>query len=294
MSTFTSVSMHLSDFLTKGIQTCISLVRVLLMSRPVTHLPPPQNKICSILGNGPSLSTSLEQHLDIMKDTDLVCVNTFATYDYFEQLKPENYVIIDPLFFSEEGSKNDAIISTFKALKDKTTWHLNLFVPLKVKKSSILQDLLAQKPNIKVVYFNYTIFEGFDFIKHFFFSKGLAMPQSENVMIATLYLMINRNYEYIYLYGADHSWHEHISIREDNILTIKVLHFYNPDAAKEKEQLLYNEDKKRKTMANQFLSISKAFRGHEILKIYADSKKTKIFNASTKSYVDAFERIKFN
>jgi len=295
MNTLVSLSLYLSTFFAKGFQTCISFVKILLMSRPVTHLPPPQNKICSILGNGPSLNASVEKHLEIMKETDMVCVNTFATYDYYEQLKPGNYVMIDPLFFSEEGRKRDIIVSTFNALRDKTTWELKLFIPLKVKKSAILQELLAQKPNIKAVYFNYTIFEGFDFIKHFVFSKGMAMPQCENVLVATLYLMINRNYEYIYIYGADHSWHEQISIREDNVLTLKDLHFYDSDAAKAKEVLLYNAEKKKKvTIASQFLSFSKAFRGYEVLKVYADSKKTKIFNASAKSYVDAFERVKFN
>jgi len=297
MNTFLMAGLKLGIFLSKVVQTCISLVRIILLSRPVPPLPPPRKRACSILGNGPSLNTSIEKHLSVMQETELVCVNRFSTSDYYEQLKPENYVMIDPLFFSEEGRTRDIIVSTFDALRAKTTWELNLYVPHKARHSAILKELLAQRPNIKPVYFNYTIFEGVDFIKHFVFEKGIAMPQCENVLVATLFLMINRNFDVIYLYGADHSWHEQLRIREDNVLTLKDVHFYDADATKVKEEVLYNSvSKEKSTMSRQFLSYSKAFRGYEVIKDYADSKKknTKIYNASAKSYVDAFERVRFS
>jgi hypothetical protein len=284
----------LSTFFSKAVQTMISIVRIILLSRPVASLPKPLNKQCSILGNGPSLNASIENDIHFLKQTEIVCVNTFASSGYYELLKPSNYVLIDPLFFSEEGQHRDVVTSTFKALLDKTDWPLNLYVPRTNKKSFLLQNLLSRKKNISIVYFNYTIFEGFDSIKYFLFSKGISSPQSENVLVATLFLMISRSFEKIFIFGADHSWHEQIQIREDNILTLKDLHFYDSDKTKQVELPLFDASKKKKTIANQFLSFSKAFRGYDILAGYAEYKHVKIYNASVKSYVDAFERIKLN
>ena len=49
---------------------------------------------------------------------------------------------------------------------------------------------------------------------------------------------------------------------------------------------------KTHSMADQFLSLHKAFRGYEVLREYADYLRVRLLNASSKSYIDALERIK--
>jgi hypothetical protein len=283
------IGKNLNTFFSKGLQTFTSTIRVILLSRPVSDLPKPKNKKCSILGNGPSLNASVEQDIDFLRQTDLACLNTFASSDYYTVLQPANYVLIDPAFFSEEGRERDIIIDTFQSMVNKTSWEMNLFVPRINKKSILLQDLLSKRKNITVVYFNYTIFEGFDLIKHFIFSKGIGMPQAQNVMVATLFLMINRKYDQIFLFGADHSWHEQLTLDDDNVSVYRDLHFYDKT---ELEYKPVSSPRKNISIRFQFESIAKAFAGYEILRKYADSRNVKVFNASKRSYIDAFEKVR--
>ncbi|MBC7452026.1 MAG: hypothetical protein H7259_11110 [Cytophagales bacterium] len=294
MSALITIGMRLNTFVIQSVQTVLSTIKVVLLSRPSAKMPVLLNSRCCILGNGPSLTSSIEDHLSFLNESDLVCVNTFAASTYYEQLKPGNYVLLDPLFFSEEGRTRDVISSTFQDILEKTSWPMYLYVPQKARKAAYVQEMLLAKKNIQLVYFNYTIFEGFDVVKHWFFKRGLAMPQAENVLVATLFLMINRAYGKILLFGADHSWHEQIQVREDNVLTLKDLHFYNADVSKEESRPLIRANKEKVTISKQFLSFSKAFRGYDVLKIYAETRNVAIFNASAKSYVDSFERIKIN
>jgi hypothetical protein len=119
----------------------------------------------------------------------------------------------------------------------------------------------------------------------------LGMPQAQTVIIAALTLMINRNFEQIHLFGADTSWHEEIRLNDQNQLLIKQVHFY--DKPKDiTHQPVYSDAQRQRTfsMASQFLSLHKVFRGYEVLRDYADHRGVKILNASAKSYIDAFDR----
>ena len=56
-----------------------------------------------ILGNGPSLSSAINEIINIQKknEFDFICVNEFAFVDYYKVLKPQHYVLIDPIYFKE-------------------------------------------------------------------------------------------------------------------------------------------------------------------------------------------------
>jgi len=295
MKAFIRIAIRIQECITNLTQTGISIIRIILFSRSSTTLPKPSNKTVSILGNGPSLKWSLENQFEWIESTEVICVNNFASTEYYVRLKPQNYVLLDPAYFtySEKNLDRGDIKKTFHSIFMTTNWPINVYVPQQAKKSNYFKAFAADNPNIKLIYFNYTIFEGFDFFKYFLFSKRISMPQSENVLVAALFLMISRNFEYIYIFGADHSWHEQIQIRDDNMLTLKDVHFYNPDVEKESERVLYNASEKQKvSISKQFRSFSKAFRGYDILAGYAKYKNVKVYNASEKSYVDAFDRIK--
>ena len=52
-----------------------------------------------LLGNGPSLSLELSNlNYD---DYEFMVVNQFALSTYFNRLKPKNYIISDPMYFSD-------------------------------------------------------------------------------------------------------------------------------------------------------------------------------------------------
>ncbi len=110
--------------------------------------------------------------------------------------------------------------------------------------------------------------------------------------MAALFLMVNRRFREVYLFGADQSWHEQIRVTETNEFQMQNLHFYDTGKAVAYAPT-YNAGQGRSfAMASQFLSLYKVFRGYEVLREYANALNVRVLNASSKSYIDAFDRIR--
>jgi hypothetical protein len=112
----------------------ISILNVRYLFRK-THYPKRKYDSIQVLGNGPSLKDDIPKILAKRENAAVMVVNTFASTDLFEQLKPEYYVLVDPAFFSP--SKRERIKkvqeTTSYALIEKTKWEMNLFVPYSAK-----------------------------------------------------------------------------------------------------------------------------------------------------------------
>ena len=282
-----------SQFLSDLFASLVSLLKVAIRGRHTTRLPDRQLPTCSVLGNGPSLNESLTDQFDFIRQTEIVCVNNFAHAEVFLRLRPQDYVISDPNYFvfTEQTTDRDDIRKTLSIFQNQVDWPMTLYVPHFAKGSYLLGKIEASNPKISVVYFNYTVVRGFRRLTYWLYAKGLGMPQAQTVIIAALTLMINRKFDTIYLFGADTSWHEQIRLNDQNQLLIKQIHFYDKpkDLA---HQPVYMDAQRQRTfsMAAQFLSLHKVFRGYEVLRDYADYRGVRVINASAKSYIDAFER----
>lgn len=286
-----------TQFLNNLIESILTLLRVPLQSRWPVPLPARRQSICSVLGNGPSLSDTLQNHIAFLQQTELVCVNNFAHSPYFAQLKPQNYVIVDPNYFvfTEQSTDRPDIRQTIDTFRTVVNWPMMLYVPRFARDSYVIKTIQAGNPAVQVVFINYSVARGFQWLRHWLYRSGWGMMQSQTVIVAALFLMINRKFDAIYLFGADQSWHEQIRLDDGNQVLMQQLHFYE-QAKDVAYQPIYSDKHRTKTdsMAAQFLSLHKAFRGYEVLREYADSVGVRIFNASTKSYIDALERIKLN
>lgn len=282
---------NVSGFISQCLNTCLSVIEVVVRSKFGVSFPKASEEACIVLGNGPSLKVSFQNYPDFFKKHSLICVNSFSVTEQYIQLRPKYYVMLDPGFWLGSG---ELVNNTINNIKIKTTWELNLFVPPAAKKSILFQQLLKENNNIKVVYFNYIVFKGFKSIAHLFYKKNLAMPQSQNVMVASVFLGINMGFEKIFLVGADHSWHEQLHVTEENILCVKQIHFY--DNAEKATYTPFFKGVHRNeevfTMDEILVLFSKAFYGYRVLNRYAKSRNCEIFNASEVSYIDAFKRIK--
>ncbi len=279
------------------VASVLSLAKVLLRSKWGVQLPARQQPRCSVLGNGPSLNDSLANHLDFLLDTELVCVNAFATSDYFTRLRPANYVIADPncFVFDETTTGREDLHQLLKALTTQVDWPMRLFIPHFARGSYFIRRVETGNPRIELVYYNPTVVRGFAPFRHWLYKANLGMLQANTVVVTALFLMINRKFDQIFLFGADTSWHEQIRISDDNQLQIKQLHFY--DKPKDVAFMPVYSDAHRTrtfTMASQFLSFHKVFRGYEVLREYADYRHVRVLNASSKSYIDALERVILN
>lgn len=281
-------------FLSNLIESVLSLIKVLLRSRWGAQLPVRQQTRCSVLGNGPSLNDSLANHLDFLLETELIVVNGFALTDYFTRLKPANYIIADPnaFAFHDATTGREDLHQILVALVGQVDWPMRLFIPAFAKDSYFIQKIEAGNPRIELVYYNPTIVRGFRNFRYWLYSANLGMLQAQTVIVTALFLMINRKFDEIFLFGADTSWHEQIRISDDNQLLIKQVHFY--DKPKDVAFMpVYSDAQRTQTfsMASQFLSLHKVFRGYEVLREYADFRKVRVLNASSKSYIDALERV---
>jgi hypothetical protein len=277
-------------FFSRFFNTGVSILKVLVRSRSRNRIPAFNGQRCIVLGNGPSLKISLEKHKELFSGLPLICVNSFSTTPEFVLLKPACLVILD---FGYWKSNDKLITDTLDALKTRTTWPLTLFVPQMASGNSRFEELMKANPNIKVQYFNYTVFKGFKGISHWFFKKDLAMPQSQNVLVASVFLAINMGFREVDVVGADHTWHENLHVNEDNVVCVRHVHFYNTE-----QKISYVPYKKGIHLSETFkmyeimATLAKTFYGYDVLEEYARSRGCKVYNASEVSFVDAFERKK--
>ncbi|MBA3704881.1 MAG: DUF115 domain-containing protein [Bacteroidetes bacterium] len=262
----------------------------MMRSKLGNDIPQNEAETCLVLGNGPSLKTSLEKHPEIFRRHSLVCVNSFSTTEEYTSLKPQYYVILDYGYWMSDAR---IILDTIEALKTRTSWTVDLFIPQMASGSKRFKDLCKVNKNIRLHYFNYTVFKGFPTIAHWFYKKNMAMPQSQNVLVAAIFLAINIGFKKITILGADHTWHQNLHLDENNILFFKDVHFHDKE-----EKINYIPFKKGLHIVETFkvhelfTAFSKAFYGYIVLEKYAVSKNCKIYNASEISFVDAFERKK--
>lgn len=288
-----SIYLQIGLFFKNLFSSLLSIVKVFLLSKFFVKLPKPTLKKASILGNGPSLRTTLASDLSFIETTDIYAVNLFASSAEFTQIKPQNYVMLDPAFFlfSQENNGREDIKKTLDCLIKNTSWEMNLFVPQKAKKSFLVKEIAQNNQNIQFQYFNYTIVEGFTWFRHRMFNLNLGMPQCQNILACALFLAIRRKYDEIYLFGADHSWHEEIRVSESNDIEVKQVHFYDKADQVKHQKVLDVNTKTHSDLQAIFLSLYKVFYGYGILKQYADYQSIKVLNASKKSYIDTFERV---
>ncbi len=278
------------SFLKKCFDTFVSFGKVILKSKPGQKLPVAGSEKCLVLGNGPSLKQSLADHPEFFKGNDLLCVNSFSVTDEYTLLKPAYYVMLDPGLWL---GAHAVAIKTFEDLRTKTSWPLTLFIPVTARNQPAFAELKKANPTITIVFFNYTPYRGFKKIGHWLFRKNLAMPQSQNVLVAALFIAVNMKFPEVYVFGADHTWHQNLHINENNMLCLKDVHFYEQE-----EKISYRPFYRDPTNTATFtmyeilVTFSKVFLGYFVLNEYAKSRNCTIYNASTVSFIDALKRIK--
>jgi hypothetical protein len=276
------------NFLSKLGGTALSLMKILILWRKPANYPKANHSACIVLGNGPSLANDLEKFKHELQRHDLLCVNGFSISDAYSELKPSYYLMLDPAFWEADAP---AILRIMDALIQRTTWELHLYLPHEARKSRNLHKLRANK-HIHVHFFNYIIYSGFRSLGYRLFRMGWASPQCQNVLVAAVFHAVNSGHRSVILLGADHSWHENIVVKEDNIVYTKEVHFY--DNVEQCTYIPFHTKigaRTTRTMGEISLEWSKIFNGYFVLKQYANFRGCSIYNAGTKSCIDAFPRI---
>ncbi len=244
-----------------------------------------------VLANGPSLRGTIEKYEQHIIGKNKLCVNGFALSDVFERLMPDIYVIADYGFWENNKSKRvqDIQESVKQALINKVTWPINMFIPFAAQGSNFVNEVSKNK-NIKIHFYNLTVIRGFNRFSFYLYNRWYGIPSAQNVLIPSLIIGINLGFKKIFITGADHTWNENVWVDENNEVFIGDVHFYD-----EKVNARIGDNFNRKLYIYEFFaSLTKAFKIYILIEKYAHYMNTKIYNASERSNIDAFERKKLN
>ncbi|MFA6189484.1 MAG: 6-hydroxymethylpterin diphosphokinase MptE-like protein [Sulfuricurvum sp.] len=244
---------------------------------------------CLILGNGPSLLQSINDIIELSKSCDTVCVNSFILQELMLEIKPTVYVLADPVYFKQtsidriENLKKNILYK----LNNTITWKMTLYVPYYAKHSDFIKDI--NNEYFKIIYYNPTTLKTkFTKFKYFFYNIGLAIPRTQTVLNAALYIAINQKYKRIFLAGADADWHTNLYIdQKTNELSYIDTHFYGKKQLKLWSDL---EETIPSRLHIQLASCATAFESYWELRYYSEYIGLEIFNLSNNSWIDAFLR----
>lgn len=252
------------------------------------------NKKIIVLGNGPSLNNDLEEIHKTASGYDFFCVNNFCSSSYYEVFKPNKYIFLDAYFFSKNTHPDwvKQREETFNIINEKTSWKMQIFLPLNADKS-ILTKIIKNK-NIDILKIN-TIGQNYNSSKKafYFYKTGFFGPQQCNVLIYAIYLSIWASYKEIKIFGADLSFHNDVHVnQENNHLGIVFRHFDKEED--HIERLMKNPDKVRPFRMFELMQLTAdTFKAHYLLKKFAEKKQIKIINSSSFSLIDTYPRSPF-
>ncbi len=269
-------------------QSFMSIVKILLQSKFCTRMPSQFSNAeeLLILANGPSLNATVAGSPGFVKGKTLLVVNFCVTSPMFEELKPELYLIADPLFWIVPEKRKQL----FGELARKTTWPMTLFMPMRALKNKDWKPMLAGNTNITVRIYNTTPIEGFQTFCNSIFRRGWGVPRPHNVLIPSIAMGLRLPFKKIYLAGADHSWLPEITVTDDNVVLMHQKHFY--DQNKSKAATVTQENLNTARLHTILYHMHVAFKSYFVLDAYARSLGKEVINITPGSYIDAFKRKK--
>jgi hypothetical protein len=186
-----------------------------------------------VIGNGPSFSSFLENNRSIISEYELIVCNGFVSTCEFNLLKPENYCLLDPLYFDLDNEQvvnyvND-VLETWDNLVAKTNWPMSLYVSIHdSKKLKAIQPYLDKNKFLRIV--NVLPIKFHSILKNYFYSNGIGLIGGMTVTHLSLQISILKQNKNIYLVGVDHDWFKNIRYDDDsNNVGLLNTHFYGDE-----------------------------------------------------------------
>ncbi|MDE6396544.1 MAG: hypothetical protein K2K84_04670 [Muribaculaceae bacterium] len=261
--------------------TAKSLVKAAVLSRPVTLKDVHPEGPLVILGNGPSLNTTIAESLDYLKSVDTMAVNFACLAPVFFDIRPRFYILADPLFFGDAHPR----IGDFRRMIQKVDWPMTLLVPRKFRRQTA--PITGDNKFLGVMTYNFVGLDGFAGFERFVYRRRLGMPRPRNVLVPAIMNAIALGYRTIYVAGADHSWMQTISVDDENHVISVQPHFYKDDSTEQKRV----DTTYRGLRLHQVVeSFAIAFKAYHSVRRYADSRGVTVTNVTPGSFIDAFDR----
>ena len=242
-----------------------------------------------ILGNGPSLAEDLPRLIERREHLtkDVMAVNFFALDERFEVVRPAYYVLSDPMFFRDSAYR-DRVAELYRALDEKVTWPMNLYVQYYNPERFDYRAALPN-PNIRIIRFHTHLYRGFRGVEFWLFRRGLGSANFGTVVQGCEYVALLRGYKTLELYGVDHTLLDGLCVDDENRLCRADGHYYD-DAPAVPKPIFQKVPRRPYTMSVYLAEVAELFRGHEVLRDYARSLGARIINRTRGSMIDAYER----
>jgi hypothetical protein len=251
---------------------------------------------CVLIGNGPSLMQTLATRSEWIRQRDSLCVNYFAESKEFSFLRPKYYVLLDPGFWKRDVAECHAVrrAQLLNIIARETDWPLHLFLPAVCEVKQDYDGASRRNPLVVVRYYNHYPVVSYWPIDWILYKYNIATPSAQNVLLAGCYIALNLGYKTLYLIGADHSWHEEVVVDDANRVCFRDKHFWD-DSGEVKLLPVFKAGttSETDTIHEFFFNLYSAFRGYHVTALYANRLGASIFNASHRSYIDAFPRYSF-
>ena len=247
------------------------------------------NRSINLIVNGPSSSVIMDK---LGKDTRFtqaasVVVNFFANNKEYELLKPEYYILSDPMFFQDTPGKNiQKVKSFYQELNRKTTWPLIVYIPKHFGKERFFSYSGIDNNNITPVEINCVGYDGFESLRNYCYMKGYCSPRPYTVAIMALYACVQMGFQQIDVYGLDNNYYKSLCLDEEGRACDVIQHNGEPD----EYRILLDSNGKPYSLCNYLLGLTYHLKNHEYMEKYAEYKGVKIFNHSPITMVDAYPR----
>ena len=144
-------------FLIKLIQSFLTFLKIIFASKWFPSSPKTNSDSVIILGNGPSLKSTLQQYKEELKSSTLICVNNFTVTEFYTDLRPGYYIICSKEFWStgaKDGIHSKNRQKMIDALIQKTTWKVTFFIPYGSQSNPSFLNNIRKNPNIKLAFYN--------------------------------------------------------------------------------------------------------------------------------------------
>ena len=166
----------------------------------------------------------------------------------------------------------------------KTKWKMHLCVPYSARKSFFVKTIMNDNSMINFVFYkNIPVIGGIDSLNTFFLKKNLANPLYKNVLNAGVFLALKMKFSKICIWGADHSWTKDLFVDSQNKVLYGDRHVYDPNI-----KYIHKEQPLHCLLRAFFLM----FKSHNQISKFANTLDSKIYNCSSSSFIDSYERLK--
>lgn len=248
------------------------------------------NENCILIGNGPSLANDIDTVFHTRKGRSLYSVNYFALSEYFDVLKPDIYIMTDPIFWRTDINDdfkrdNYNLFSKF----ENVDWKMLIVSPF--EGYPFISSSLKSNPNLS---FLWVKSNGSHFFNKQIYARSIqthiSTPIFQNVMILTLWLCLMSGAKKIEMYGVDFSGFKDYEVdQSNNQINSKSSHFYKNTKAQSNATNKYN-NVRQKMMHDRLHQSTIAFRQMYLLSLVARFMNIIVLNRSSFSFLDSFHR----